>query len=276
VNQGSAGNGVVARWSERVVRVLAPNPSPMTLEGTNTYVLGEPGASGAVVVDPGPPDEGHKQRVAGACQGRRVEAVLLTHTHVDHAEGAQAFAERVGAPLAALAPGWSTPGAPALLGGEVLEAGGLGLVPVPTPGHAPDHCCFLLASERAMLTGDHVLGRGTTMVDWPEGDMGDYLRSLSVLSDYDLERLYPGHGPLVLDATAKVEEYLAHRRARERQVLGALRAGDRTPAEVVARVYAEVDPVLHPAAERSVRAHLAKLVHEGRVRAEAGDAFAVA
>lgn len=264
--------GVVERWSERVTRVLAPNPSPLTLEGTNTYVVCEPDAGEAVVVDPGPSDAGHARRVLQACRGRPVELVLLTHTHVDHAEGALALAEQADAPLAALAPGWSTPGAPALVAHRPLAAGHLGLVPVPTPGHAPDHCCFLLGSEQAMLTGDHVLGRGSTVVDWPEGDMSDYLRSLSVLLDYDLERLYPGHGPLVPDAAAKVDEYIAHRRARERQVLAALAAGDRTPAQVVARVYAEVDPVLHPAAERSVRAHLVKLVREGRVRTD-GERF---
>jgi len=266
-------SGAVEQWSERVTRVLAPNPSPMTLEGTNTYVVGEPGAGEVVVIDPGPPDADHALRVVRACEGRQVGLVLLTHTHVDHAAGARGFAERVGAPLAALASGWSTPGAPALVAGRPLAAGGLDLVPVPTPGHAPDHCCFLLAGERAMLTGDHVLGRGPTVIDWPEGDMSEYLRSLSVLLDYDLERLYPGHGPLVPDAAGKIDEYIAHRRARERQVLAALAAGDRTPAEIVARVYADVDPVLHPAAERSVRAHLVKLVREGRAEAD-GDRYA--
>jgi len=264
--------GAVERWSERVTRVLAPNPSPMTLEGTNTYVVSERDAAEAVVIDPGPPDADHALRVVRACEGRRVELVLVTHTHLDHAEGARAFAERAGAPLAALAQGRSTPGAPILVPGRRLAAGSLDLIPVPTPGHAPDHCCFLLGAEQAMFTGDHVLGRGSTMVDWPEGDMSDYLRSLSVLLDYDLERLYPGHGPLVPDAAGKIDEYIAHRRARERQVMAALAAGDRTPAEVVARVYAEVDPVLHPAAERSVRAHLAKLVREGRALAD-GEAF---
>jgi glyoxylase-like metal-dependent hydrolase (beta-lactamase superfamily II) len=140
----------------------------------------------------------------------------------------------------------------------------------PTPGHAADHCCFLLAAERAVFTGDHVLGRGTTVVEWPGGDMAAYLASLELVRDLRPERLYPGHGPLVADATARVEGYLAHRRDREAQVLAALAAGDRTPAEVVTRVYAEVDPALHPAAELSVRAHLAKLVREGRVAATDG------
>jgi len=262
---------MVERWSDRVVRVLAPNPSPMTLEGTNTYVVGEPGAGAVVVIDPGPADSGHEQRVLEACGGRRVELVLLTHAHHDHAEGAPGLARRTGAPLAALHPAWRGPDAPALVPGRRLVRGGVALVPVPTPGHAADHCCFLLAADRAMFTGDHVLGRGSTVVEWPSGDMGDYLRSLSVLLDYDLERLYPGHGPLVDDAEAKVDEYLDHRRQRERQVLDALAAGDRTPAAVVARVYADVDPALHPAAELSVRAHLVKLVREERVKVVGDD-----
>jgi glyoxylase-like metal-dependent hydrolase (beta-lactamase superfamily II) len=260
----------VERWSERVTRVLAPNPSPLTLEGTNTFVVAGPGAASVVVVDPGPDDDGHATRVLRACGGRDVELVLLTHTHPDHAEGARAFAARVAAPLAALAPGWATPGAPDLAAGVPLAAAGVELRPLPTPGHAADHCCFLLPAERAAFTGDHVLGRGTTVVEWPGGDMAAYLRSLELLLDRDLERLYPGHGPVVGDPRARVEGYLAHRREREAQVLAALRAGDRTPDEVVARVYADVDPALHPAAELSVRAHLVKLVREGRVAAADG------
>jgi glyoxylase-like metal-dependent hydrolase (beta-lactamase superfamily II) len=262
------------RWSARVTRVLAPNPSPLTLEGTNTFVVGEPGAGTAVVIDPGPAGDGHAQRVVRACDGRDVELVLLTHTHADHAEGAHAFAGRVGAPLAAIASGWATPGAPDLASATPLNVAGLELRPLPTPGHAADHCCFLLATERVAFTGDHVLGRGTTVVEWPGGDMAAYLRSLELLLDYDLDRLYPGHGPQVPDPRARVEGYLAHRRRREAEVLAALEAGDRTPAQVVARVYAEVDPVLHPAAELSVRAHLVKLVGEGRVLADtAGERF---
>jgi glyoxylase-like metal-dependent hydrolase (beta-lactamase superfamily II) len=257
--------GPVEAWSPRVTRVLAPNPSPLTLEGTNTFVVAGPEAGTAAVLDPGPADPGHAAAVLDACGGRKVELVLLTHTHVDHAEGARAFADRAGAPLAALAPGWATPGAPDLAAGDPLAVAGLELEPLPTPGHAADHCCFVLAAERAVFTGDHVLGRGTTVVEWPGGDMADYLASLALLLDLGAERLYPGHGPLVPDAVARVEAYLAHRREREAQVLAALDAGDRTPAEVVARVYAEVDPGLHPAAELSVRAHLAKLAAEDRV-----------
>jgi glyoxylase-like metal-dependent hydrolase (beta-lactamase superfamily II) len=257
------------RWSPRVTRVLAPNPSPLTLEGTNTYVVGEPEAATVVVIDPGPDDQRHDQAVLQACGARPVEVVLLTHTHVDHAEGARGFAGRVGAPLAAIAPGWATPGAPDLGSGSPVAAAGVELRPLPTPGHAADHCCFELAAERATFTGDHVLGRGTTVVEWPGGDMADYLASLDLLRERRPERLYPGHGPIVTDAVARIEGYRAHRLDREAQVLAALAAGDRTPGEVVARVYAAVDPALHPAAELSVRAHLAKLVADGRVAADA-------
>jgi glyoxylase-like metal-dependent hydrolase (beta-lactamase superfamily II) len=256
---------VVVRWSERVTRVLAPNPSPLTLEGTNTYIVAEPSARGAVVIDPGPPEEEHAVRVARATGGRRVELVLLSHTHVDHAEGARQFADQVGAPLAALEAGWSSPGAPDLVAGEQLVAGGVRLEPLPTPGHAADHCCFWLAAERAMFTGDHVLGRGSTVVEWPGGDMEAYLDSLEAVRRFAPERLYPGHGPLVTEPAEKLREYVEHRLQRESQVLAALAAGDRTPAEIVRRVYADVDPALHPAAELSVRAHLVKLVREGRV-----------
>ena len=252
------------RWSERVTRVLAPNPSPMTLEGTNTYVVGEPGSDAVVVIDPGPPLEEHVDRVLAATRGRAVELVLLTHTHIDHAEGAAAFASRVGAPLAAIDMDWATAGAPSLTAGGALRAGGLELEPVPTPGHAADHCCFWLGAERAMFTGDHVLGRGTTVVEWPSGDMAEYLDSLEAVRRYEAARLYPGHGPLVGDPATTLQEYIDHRLQREAQVVAAMQAGDRAPDQMVRRIYADVDPALHCFAELSVRAHLAKLVREGR------------
>jgi glyoxylase-like metal-dependent hydrolase (beta-lactamase superfamily II) len=253
-----------------VTRVLAPNSSPMTLEGTNTYVVAAPGSATAVVVDPGPPDPLHVDRVMAATHGRRVELVLLTHTHVDHAEGAAAFAERTGAPLAALDPEWATAGAPSLAGGPHLRAGGVVLQPLPTPGHAPDHCCFWLEAERAMFTGDHILGRGTTVVEWPGGDMASYLASLEAVRDFEPDRLYPGHGPMVDDPATTIRQYIDHRLEREAQVLEALEAGERTPAGMVSRIYADVDPALHRFAELSVRAHLVKLVREGRAVEQAG------
>jgi glyoxylase-like metal-dependent hydrolase (beta-lactamase superfamily II) len=236
----------------------------MTLEGTNTYVVAAPESGTVVVIDPGPLDPGHLDRVVRATLGRRVELVLLTHSHLDHAEGAAAFAARAGAPLAALDPNWATDGAPSLVAGQRLHAGGVRLEPVPTPGHAADHCCFWLGAERAMFTGDHILGRGTTVVEWPSGDMASYLGSLQAVLAFDPDRLYPGHGPLVDDPATTIREYIDHRLLRETQVLAALEAGERTPAGMVRRIYADVDPALHRFAELSVRAHLAKLVREGR------------
>jgi glyoxylase-like metal-dependent hydrolase (beta-lactamase superfamily II) len=255
-------------WDEQVDRVLAPNPSPMTLEGTNTYVVAAPGARTAVVIDPGPAGDEHALRVMRATRGRQVELVLLTHGHWDHAESARAFADTTGAPLAAVDPGLATPGAPALADGSVLRAGGTELTCVATPGHTPDSVSFLLNGRDAIFTGDHVLGRGTSVVMWPEGDMVAYLDSLERVLATGAGRIFPGHGPLVGDARATVTGYLAHRREREAQILAAVAAGDRTAAEVVARVYAEVDPVLHRPAEKSVRAHVVKLLAEGRL---AGD-----
>ena len=261
---GSAHEEAGDRWSELVTRVLAPNPSPMTLEGTNTYVVATPESGTAVVIDPGPPDPEHLDRVIGATRGRGVELVLLTHTHPDHAEGAAALAARVGAPLGALDPEWATAGAPGLAAGVGLRVGGVELEPLPTPGHAADHCCFWLGAERAMFTGDHILGRGTTVVEWPGGDMVSYLASLEAVRIFEPRRLYPGHGPLVEDPAATIREYIDHRMEREAQVLAALEAGDRTPAAMVRRIYADVDPALHRFAEMSVRAHLVKLIREGR------------
>jgi glyoxylase-like metal-dependent hydrolase (beta-lactamase superfamily II) len=269
-------NSPVERWSDRVVRVLAPNPSPMTLDGTNTFVVAEPGASSVALIDPGPPEPDHLQRVLEVCGNRTVDVILLTHTHVDHSEGVDEFAAATGAPVAALDPEFATRVAPSLTDEVDVEVAGLRLTPVRTPGHAADHCCFVLAADGAVFTGDHVLGRGTTVVAWPDGDMGDYLRSLERVLELEPARLFPGHGPPVPDAQAKLREYLAHRLEREQQVLAALAAGDGTPAAIVNRLYADVDQVLHWAAELSVRAHLAKLVTEDLVREHDDERFTLA
>jgi glyoxylase-like metal-dependent hydrolase (beta-lactamase superfamily II) len=253
--------------------VRAPNPSPMTLEGTNTYLLGAQGAGEVVVVDPGPDLLDHRRAVDDALAeaDAAVVAVVLTHHHSDHAEAA-GWADEWGAALYAFTPRLVPGPAVALADGAQLQRGGMTIEAVHTPGHASDHLCLRVVETDAVLTGDHVLGRGTTVIAWPDGDMAAYLASLERLATLGAAVLYPGHGPVVDDPQSRVAEYLAHRREREEQVVAALRAGAATPAEVVAAVYAEVDPVLHPVAERSVRAHLAKLVAEGRVR-DAGECF---
>ncbi|MFI6105878.1 MBL fold metallo-hydrolase [Streptomyces sp. NPDC093595] len=254
----------------RAVNVLAPNPSAMTLDGTNTWLLSEPGSAAAVVVDPGPLDEGHLSRVVETAErmGKRVALTLLTHGHPDHAEGAVRFAELTGAPVRALDPALRL-GDEGLGPGEVVEVGGLELRVVPTPGHTADSLSFHLPADRAVLTGDTVLGRGTTMVAHPDGRLGDYLDSLrrlrSLTVDDGVHTVLPGHGPVLEDAQGAVEYYLAHRASRLAQVETAVENGYRTAPEVVAHVYADVDRSLWPAAELSVRAQMEYLSEHGLI-----------
>jgi glyoxylase-like metal-dependent hydrolase (beta-lactamase superfamily II) len=239
----------------RALRLLAPNPSPMTLDGTNTWVLREPGAAGCVVVDPGPLDEGHLARIA---EHGPVRLIVLTHGHLDHSEGAPRLHELTGAPVLARDPAWCIDLAP-LEEGRAAPVDGVEWLTVLTAGHSSDSVCLLLTEDRALLTGDTVLGRGTTVVAHPDGRLADYLDSLQRLrdlADTDIDVLLPGHGP-VLDAPAEViDHYLRHRRERLEQVRAALAAGDTDAPAVVRRVYADVDPALWPAAEMSVRAQL--------------------
>ena len=233
--------------------VLAPNPGPMTLEGTNTWVLRSPGSESCVVVDPGPRHEGHLARVAA--QGP-VELVLLTHGHHDHSEGAARLAELTGAPVRALDPAHRL-GDEGLSGGDVVVAAGLELRVLATPGHTSDSLSFVL--DDAVLTGDTVLGRGTTVVAHPDGVLGDYLASLRRLRELGELTVLPGHGPELPSAGVVAAAYLAHREARLEQVRAALAAGAQTADQVVETVYADVDRVLWPAARLSVLAQLAHL-----------------
>ncbi|MFJ6578701.1 MBL fold metallo-hydrolase [Streptomyces sp. NPDC091368] len=256
--------------TDRAVNVLAPNPSAMTLDGTNTWLLSEPGSDLAVVVDPGPLDDGHLRQVIDTAEklGKRIALTLLTHGHPDHAEGAGRFAELTGTAVRALDPALRL-GDEGLGAGDVVTVGGLELRVVPTPGHTSDSLSFHLPADRAVLTGDTILGRGTTMVAHPDGRLGDYLDSLrrlrSLTVDDGVRTVLPGHGPVLEDAQGAVEFYLAHRASRLAQVETAVEAGHRTAAEVVAHVYADVDRSLWPAAELSVRAQLEYLREHGLV-----------
>ena len=257
-----------------VTRVLAPNPSPMTLDGTNTYVVGEPGSGQAFLVDPGPDDAAHLSAVEAALADRdaRCVAVLVTHHHGDHAEAARPWGSRFGAPVAAASALVAGPGGRLLEPGERLTLAGTTVDVVPTPGHTSDHLAFRLESG-AVLVGDHVLGRGTSVVTHPEGDVVAYLESLRRVHDLGPSALYCGHGPeLTEDPGAVLDFYLAHRAYREHQVLDVLARGAATVDEVVADVYAEVPRQLWPAAAQSTRATLAKLETEGRVVPAAGGA----
>ncbi|MFE9654018.1 MBL fold metallo-hydrolase [Micromonospora sp. NPDC006431] len=236
-----------------VTLLRAPNPGPMTLDGTNTWVLRAPGAEHAVVVDPGPADEEHLAAIAAHGP---VGSVLITHGHPDHTEGSARLHELLGgAPVRAADPAHTIGGEP--LTGPV-DGSGLEIRLLATPGHTADSVCFLVehGDERVVLTGDTILGRGTTVVAHPDGHLGDYLTSLELLSTCRGVPALPGHGPALADCGAAADFYLAHRRARLDQVRAAVAAGATTAPEVVAKVYADVDRSLWWAAEWSVRAQL--------------------
>ncbi|MFD5390317.1 MBL fold metallo-hydrolase [Streptomyces sp. NPDC056669] len=264
------GGAIGGPATDRAVCVLAPNASPMTLDGTNTWIVAEPDSDLAVVIDPGPLDDAHLKDVIATAEraGRRVALTLLTHGHPDHAEGAARFAELTRTSVRALDPALRL-GDEGLGLGDVITTGGLELRVVPTPGHTADSLSFHLPADGAVLTGDTVLGRGTTVVAHPDGRLGDYLDSLrrlrSLTVDDGVDTVLPGHGPVLNDARGVVEYYLAHRANRLAQVETAVEDGHRTPSEVVAHVYADVDRSLWPAAELSVRAQLDYLREHGLI-----------
>ncbi|GAA5197048.1 MBL fold metallo-hydrolase [Rugosimonospora acidiphila] len=226
--------GVADQLPTWATLVRAPNPGPMTLEGTNTWVIRPAGVSSCVVVDPGPLDEGHLRSLA---EHGPVAGILLTHGHADHVAGLDRLIELTGAAVMDESPG-------------VRRIG--------TPGHTGDSACFLvdLDDQRAVLTGDTILGRGTTVVAHPDGNLGDYLRSLELLEGLGAIPVLPGHGPALTDCAGAARYYLEHRRQRLEQVRRAVEAGATTVREVVESVYADVDRSLWPYAQWSVRAQL--------------------
>ncbi len=259
---------VGGQMGERAWCQLCPNPSPMTLEGTNTWILTEPGSQLSIVVDPGPLDEAHLQRVVAHVEsiGSRVALTLLTHRHDDHAQGADRFRQLTDAPVRAIGPGHDD-----LTDGDRLSIGGLEMVVVSTPGHTGDSISFLVPAEETLLTGDTILGRGSTVVAHPDGHLSAYLESLERLRRFtesgQATSLAPGHGPLVPDAEAAVERYIEHRAQRLDQVRAAVDghrsgrsdgsvAASELADAVVATVYADVPQDLWPAARLSVLAQL--------------------
>jgi glyoxylase-like metal-dependent hydrolase (beta-lactamase superfamily II) len=239
--------------------LLQDNPGPMTLEGTNTWVLAVSDAYDRIVVDPGEDDGTHLEALA---DGPPVTAVVLTHRHHDHAGGIGRFVELTGAPVFAADPSLAS-GTTPLVDGAVVAGGGVELEVLTTPGHTSDSVSLLLRGPGsdgvALLSGDTVLGRGTTVIAHPDGSLGPYLGSLRRLAELaDGTAVLPGHGPELPDAPAAARHYLAHREERLEQVREALRTlgPEATPRQVVEHVYADVDEVLWGAAELSVRAQL--------------------
>ncbi len=268
--------GCAVRLSERVIRVTAPNPGPMTGPGTNTYLVGQ--GDDWTVIDPGPVSEAHLQALRAAAPGR-IARILVTHTHRDHSPGAAALAQATGAPAwgrAAVHPEWHDTGfvpQRELQHGERLAlAPGVSLRVLHTPGHAANHLCYLLEEEKTLFTGDHVMQGSTVVINPPDGDMALYLATLHALLDEDLEWLAPGHGFLVERPHEVVRALIAHRLRREAKVVAALRAaGPAALGALLPRVYDDVAPALHAMASRSLLAHLLKLQAEGTARLDGQD-----
>jgi glyoxylase-like metal-dependent hydrolase (beta-lactamase superfamily II) len=243
--------------TDRASVVLADNPGLMTLEGTNTWILREPGAARSVVVDPGPADDGHLRAVLAAAG--EVALVLFTHRHADHTEALDRIVELTGAPARSTDPQFSR-GADPLVDGETIDVDGLAVEVIATPGHTTDSTCFLVGAEASLLSGDTILGRGTTVIAHPDGVLGPYLDSLAhireLVEEGLVERILPGHGPVVAAPAEVVDFYLEHRAERLDQVRAAVDAGATTAREVVETVYRDVDESLWGAAELSVAAQL--------------------
>jgi len=230
-----------------IARLVASNPSPMTLEGTNTYVVGQ---DPAYVIDPGPAETEHVQAIVAEAERRGgLAGILLTHSHGDHSDAVPML------------------DAPLIWGGDATDPGPF--TALPTPGHAPDHVCFLL--DRVCFSGDLILGEGSTIVPPAGGSMASYLDSLRRLGELELELVCPGHGPYVTDPAAKIAEYVEHRLERERKLVAALDAGERSRAGLLDAAWDDVPAELRWAAAEAMQAHLDKLAEEGRLPADLRD-----
>src|SRR3954469_8004873 len=278
--------GRVERIAPGVRRLLAPNPSPFTYTGTQSYIVGE---GEVAVIDPGPAIPAHLTALVAALAGARVAAIVCTHTHRDHSPASRPLQAATGAPIVGCAPLSLEDAGPRadesfdadyrpdriLADGGRLEGEGWTLEAVATPGHTSNPLCLALPEEGALFTGDHVMGWSTTVVAPPDGDMGDYMDSLERLLARDDRVYYPAHGPAVEDPRAHVRRLIDHRRMRERQILGQIERGEGHIPAMVAEMYADIDPRLFPAAGRSVLAHLVELERRGLVRAR-GDGWTLA
>jgi glyoxylase-like metal-dependent hydrolase (beta-lactamase superfamily II) len=275
--------GVAAPVSPLIRRLVAENPGPFTYLGTGVYLVG---AQDVAVIDPGPDQPSHVENLLAALDGRRLAAILITHTHRDHSPAAAPLAQATGAkiyasalaaaPLDLKAPGVQLEagddlafGPDVLLAdGDRVSGPGWTLQALATPGHTGHHMAFALLEENCCFTGDHIMGWSTSVVVPPDGDMADYMASLEKVRAGRFDTLWPTHGPPVRDVAPFLDAYIAHRQERETQILRQLREGRHTIPEIVSRLYAAVDPRLHPAARQSVLAHMIQLVDEDRVAAD--------
>lgn len=251
--------GVASALSPLIRRIVAPNPSPMTGPGTNTYLVG---IDEVAVIDPGPDDPAHIEAIVGASMRERVRWVLLTHTHPDHAPGARRLADATGAEIVAFAKKDKVVVPDRTIGdGGIIEGTEWGLEVLHTPGHAANHICFLLEEERVLFTGDHILGGTTTVVH----DLARYMESLERLKRLRISRICPGHGDVIDNPKEVIQYYIDHRHERERQILGLLAEGPARIRDIVQRLYVDLPEGLETAAGQNVQVHLVKLRGEGRV-----------
>jgi glyoxylase-like metal-dependent hydrolase (beta-lactamase superfamily II) len=259
-------------------RVTANNPGGFTFKGTGTYIVGQ---GTVAVIDPGPMDEDHIKALLAALDGETVSHILVTHCHMDHSPAAEPFKKATGAKTFAFGPHGSGQSGDTIQieegadrafvpdveirDGDILEGPGWTLECVFTPGHTSNHMSFALREEKALFTGDHVMGWSTSIVSPPDGDMVTYIASLNLLLDREDEIYWPTHGAPITDPKPFVRSFLEHRADRERQIIDQIKAGRAAIGDMVPVMYAETDKRLHPAAARSVLSHLIKMVAEGQV-----------
>ena len=271
--------GACDQVSPLIRRVVANNPGPFTYVGTGTYIVGR---GEVAVIDPGPAMDEHLEAILAATAGERITHIVVTHHHLDHSPLAAPLKARTGATVYGCPLGHAVEAAEVQMeagedeafrpdvvvcGGGVLQGKGWTLEAIPTPGHTSNHICYALAEENALFCGDHIMGWSTTVISPPDGDMGAYFRSLELIKARGFDVLWPTHGPPVTDVQPFIEAYIAHRRAREAQILAQLAEGRTRIKEMVPILYKDVDPRLHPAAAHSVLGHMIQLVREGRVLA---------
>jgi glyoxylase-like metal-dependent hydrolase (beta-lactamase superfamily II) len=269
--------GRVDQVSPLIRRVIANNPGPFTFTGTGTYIIGK---GEVAVIDPGPDMDDHLEAILAAVAGERVTHILITHNHMDHSPLARPLAKRTGARIYAMPiMGASSDGEVTLEAGddlgfqadeilegdEIIVGSGWTFEAIHTPGHTSNHVCYALVEENALFSGDHIMGWSTTVITPPDGDMGDYYDSLETIQEREFSVLWPTHGPPITEPGPFIQAYTDHRRAREQQVLDQLTQGPASIMTMVPIIYAAVDARLHPAAARSIQAHVIHMVEDGRV-----------